>query len=214
MGRSAGVRARVLAAGAGAVLLLTATGAASAATASTGTVPGAATAAAVQAVLDRVLGPGGAVVVVSDTIRTSSGTTSTQAFGAGVPQSVAVATTGTSRALVQQDAVSSTTTTIATPAGGLVRQSVSVALDRAHLGGRSIAAIRTLVASSAGIVASRGDRLSVVVTRFARPLTVAQPAPGPLTVLLPYVPQLIWALGAVLALAVLAAAVRGRRRPA
>ncbi|TDS81048.1 flagellar M-ring protein FliF C-terminal domain-containing protein [Amnibacterium kyonggiense] len=216
MRRSVGVRARVLVAGVGAVLLLTGTGAATAATASTGTVPGGDTAAAVQAVLDRVLGPGNAVVVVSDTIRTSSGTTSTQAFGSGVPQSVVAATTGTSALLVQQDAVSSTSSTVATPAGGLVRQSVSVAVDRAHLGGRSVAAIRALVVSSSGIVAARGDRLSVVVTRFARPAPAPAPAPAPtpLTLLLPYAPQLIWVLGAVLALAVLAGAVRGRRRPA
>jgi len=213
-GRAIGVRGRVLAAGAGAVLLLSATGAAASATASTGTEPGRDTAAAVQTVLDRVLGQGNAVVVVSDTIRTSSGTTSTQQYGSGVPQRIAVATSGTSKALVQQNAVDSATTVVATPPGGLVRQSVSVAVDRAHLGGRSVAAIRTLVGASAGIVAARGDTLSVVVTRFARPAAVPAAAPDPLALLMPYVPQLIWVLGAVVALGVLAGAVRGRRRPA
>ncbi|MGT2426679.1 flagellar M-ring protein FliF C-terminal domain-containing protein [Amnibacterium kyonggiense] len=213
MRRSNGVRGRVLAAGAGAVLLLTATGAAAGAIASTGTVPGDRTAAAVQTVLDRVLGPGGAVVVVSDVVRTSSGTTSTQVFGPGVPQAVSTSTSGTSTSVVQQDAVDAATTTVVTPAGGLVRQSVSVAVDRARLGGRSLATVRALVVGAAGIVPARGDRLSVVATRFAHPVAAVAPAVTPLTLLLPYAPQLIRVLGAVLALAVLAAAVRGRRRP-
>lgn len=208
-----------MAAGVGAVLALTVSTAALSASASTGTAPGTGTAAVVQSVLDRVLGPGSAIVQVSDTVRTSTGLTTTQQVGSAVPSSIATLGTttasGSSQAVVQQNAISGTTTTVATPAGALVRRSVSVAVDRTRLGGRSLAAIRALVTGAAGVVASRGDRVSVVVTRFAAPVAPAvAPSPTPLSLLLPFVPQLLWVLGGVAALAVLAAAVRGSRRPA
>ena len=78
--------------------------------------------------------------------------------------------------------VGGTTTSVATPAGALVDQSVAVAVDRAHLGAIRIATLRRLVASAAGLVPSRGDRLSLVVARFARSAAAPvarRPARGP-----------------------------------
>lgn len=209
---------RMIALAVSAVVALAGGAAAMSASASTGTVPGSDAAAAVQTVLDRVLGPGNAVVAVSDTVVTSAGTTTTQQYGSGVARAVSVATQSTSgassRTTAQQNAVGMTTTTTTAPAGSLVRRTVSVAVDSAHLGGRSLAALRRIASSAAGVVGSRGDRFSLIATRFARPAAVVAPSPSPVAMVLPYVPQLLWVLGAVLALAVLAAAVRGRRRPA
>lgn len=190
---------------------------ATAASASTGTAPGSDRAAAVQAVLDRVLGPGGSTVVVSDTIRTSTTGTTSVRWGSGVAASVSstriVTPGGTSLATAQQDLVGGTTTVVATPAGSLVDQSVSVVVDRAHVGATGIATLRRLVTATAGIVPSRGDRVSIVVARFARSApAAATTAPGPLTILLPFAVPAIWVLGALVALLVLAAAVRGGRR--
>lgn len=190
--------------------------AASAASASTGTVPGSDRAAAVQTVLDRVLGPGNATVVVTDTVRTSTSRTTSVRWGSGVAASVAadavVSAGGASTAVTQQNLVGGTTTVLTTPAGALVDQSVSVAVDRAHLGSTTLATLRRLVSATAGIVPSRGDRVSVVVTRFARPAPPTPVAVSPLATLLPYAVPAIWALGAVLALVILGAAVRGARR--
>lgn len=192
--------------------------AATAALASTGTVPGSDRAAAVQAVLDRVLGPGNSTVVVSDTIQTAATGTTSVRWGSGVAASVAttevVAPGGTTRASSQQDLVGGTTSVVATPAGSLVDQSVSVVVDRAHLGSTSLATIRRLVTATAGIVPSRGDRVSVIAARFATPAPVTAAAVGPWTTLMPYVVPAIWALGGLGGLAVLVAAVRGGRRHA
>jgi flagellar biosynthesis/type III secretory pathway M-ring protein FliF/YscJ len=103
---------------------------------------------------------------------------------------------------------------LTTPAGSLVNQSVSVVVDRAHLGSIRLATLRRLVTASAGIVASRGDRISIVVTRFAKPAPVRSTASGPLAWLMPYVVPAIWALGAILAVLILGVAFRGGRRPA
>ncbi len=192
--------------------------AATAAFASTGAAPGSDRAAAVQAVLDRVLGPGGSTVVVADTIQTSATGTASVRWGSGAAASVAatrvVSPGGTSSTTAQQNVVGNTTTLTATPAGALVDQSVSVVVDRAHLGSTSLVTIRRIVTAAAGIVPSRGDRLSVVVARFARPVPVPAPAAaaGPLTPLMPYAAPAMWVLGALAALLVLAAAVRGGRR--
>jgi flagellar M-ring protein FliF len=172
-------------------------------------------ATAVQAVLDRVLGPGNAVVVVNDTIQTSTTATTNVRWGSGTASAIAsnVVTVpgGTSQSSAQQNLVGGTTTAVVAPPGALVQQSVSVAIDRTHLGSTSLAAIRRLVSASAGIVASRGDTLSLVATRFAH---VAAPAPVAtptvLSQLMPLVVPLIWSLGGVLAIVVLALLLGGR----
>jgi flagellar M-ring protein FliF len=214
--RSRGSR-RATAIGVGAILLLWPL-AAGPASASTGTDPGRDRAAAVQTVLDRVLGPGTATVVVSDTVRTSSGTSTSIRWGSGVAAATTsskVATAaGSSVAASQQNLVGSTATSLVQPAGTLVRQSISVAVDRAHLGSTSVAAIGRLVRSAAGVVPSRGDRLSIVVARFARPAAVVTPAVTPLALLLPYAVPAMWVVGALLALLILVRAVRGPRRRA
>ncbi|WP_375386797.1 flagellar M-ring protein FliF C-terminal domain-containing protein [uncultured Amnibacterium sp.] len=190
----------------------------SAATASTGTVNGDARAAAVQAVLDRVLGPGNAVVVVSDTVRTSTASTTSVRWGSGVAGTVgsrvtSVAGVGASTAVVQQHLVGGTRTSTVTPAGALVRQSVSVAVDTAHLGTTKLTTVRRLVAAAVGLTPSRGDRLSVVAARFANPAPAPVPAaPGPLAVLAPYASTILWTLGAVVATGILGAFAGGRRR--
>jgi flagellar M-ring protein FliF len=190
--------------------------AASTAFASTGTAPGSDRAAAVQAVLDRVVGPGNATVVVSDTIRTSSAQTTSVRWGSGTVGAIAsntvVTPAGTSVSTVQQHLDGSTTTVTATPAGALVDQSVSVVVDRAHLGSTSLATVRRLVTAAAGVVPSRGDRVSVVVARFAKPAPAAVAAITPLALLKPYAVPAIWAVGGLAALLIVIAAVR--RRPA
>jgi flagellar biosynthesis/type III secretory pathway M-ring protein FliF/YscJ len=192
--------------------------AATAASASTGPAPGSDRAAAVQAVLDRVLGPGNSSVVVSETIQTSTTGTTSVRWGSGVVASVAASevTTsgGTTLATVQQRLVGGTATVVATPAGTHVDQTVAVAVDRAHLGTTSLATVRRLVTAAAGIVPSRGDRVSVVAARFAPPVPVRTAAVGPLTMLLPFAVPAIWALGALGGMAVIAAAVRGGRHHA
>ncbi|WP_375389796.1 flagellar M-ring protein FliF C-terminal domain-containing protein [uncultured Amnibacterium sp.] len=188
------------------------------ATASTGTVDGDERAAAAQAVLDRVLGPGGSVVVVADTVQTSTSATSTVRWGSGVVGSVASTSisgrgAGVSRSIVQQDLVGGTTTSTVTPAGALVQQSVSVAVDRAHLGTTRLATIRRLVAAAVGLTPSRGDRLSVVAATFAKAAPPRVPAaPGPLALAAPFVGPLLWTLGGVAALGILTVLVEGRRR--
>jgi len=209
------MRGRRAVVGGAAVLLLWPL-AASTAWASTGTVPGGDRAAAVQAVLDRVLGPGGATVVVSETIRTSSSTSTSRQWGSGVVGAIAtdrvVTSGGTTTSSTRQDLVGGTTTAVATPAGALVRQSVAVAVDRSKLGSTSLASLRRLVTGAAGIVGSRGDRVSITVARFAHPSASVAPAISPLTLLLPFAVPAIWALGAIAALLILVRAVRGGRR--
>jgi flagellar M-ring protein FliF len=206
---------RTTAIGVGAVLILWPIAAVSA-SASTGTVPGNERAAAVQTVLDRVLGPGNATVVVADTIRTSRGTSTSTRWGNGVPASTTsskiVTAGGTSVASSQQNRVGSTTTVLVNPAGTLLRETVSVVVDRAHLGSTSLASLRRLVRSTAAVVPSRGDRVSIVVTPFARTAAVVAPAVTPLALLLPSAVPAMWVVGALLALLILARAVRGPRR--
>ena len=211
------IRGRRATIGVAAVLLLWPL-AASTAFASTGTVPGSDRAAAVQAVLDRVLGPGNSIVVVSDTIRTSTARTTSVQWGSGavgsVAQNTVVTSAGTSVATTQQNLDGSTTTVLATPAGSLVDQSVSVVVDRAHLGATSLATLNRLVTATAGIVPARGDRVSVVVARFARQAPATASTVGLPTLLLPYAVPAIWMLGAVIALLIVALAIRGGRRAA
>lgn len=196
--------------------LLLAAAASASASASTGTLPGSARAAAVQTVLDRVLGPGNSTVVVSDTVRTSASTTTSVRWGSGVPVATASSATtvpgiGTTRQSGVQNAVGGTTTAVATPPGALVDQTVAVAVDRAHLGANRVATLRRLVASAAGIVPARGDRLSLVVARFARPVVAPVPQPTLLALLLPEAVPAIWVAGALLALLVLISGIRRSR---
>jgi flagellar M-ring protein FliF len=208
-------RGRRVAVGVAAVLLLWPLASATA-FASTGTVSGADTASAVQSVLDRVLGPGGATVVVSDTVRTSSSTSTSTRWGSGAVGSIAtqrlVTPGGTVIDATQQDLVGGTTTTLATPSGALVRQTVAVAVDRARIGSTSVAALRRLVAGAAGIVPSRGDRVSITVAPFAHRAAVVAPAASPVALLLPYAVPAIWAIGAIAALLILVRAARGPKR--
>jgi len=198
----------------GALLLVAA--AAGSASASTGPAPGGDRAAAVQTVLDRVLGPGNSTVVVSATVRSSASATTRVQWGSAVPVVAAMSRAvvpgvGATTVRAAQNAVGGTTTTVATPPGALVRQTVSVAVDRAHLGRTSVAALRRLAASAAGLVPGRGDRLSLVVATFARPAVVAAPRPSLLAALLPDAVPALWGAGGLLALLVLAGAARGRR---
>ena len=190
--------------------------AASTAFASTGTGPGSDRAAAVQAVLDRVLGAGASTVVVSDTIRTSASATSSVRWGSGVvgatAADVVVTPGGSTVATTRQNLVGSTTTDTTTPAGALVNRSVSVAVDRAHLGSTSLATLRRLVTGAAGIVGSRGDRVSIVIATFAHPAPVTTAAVSPVAMLMPYAVPAIWALGAIIALLILLRTIRGGRR--
>lgn len=206
---------RLLALAATALLLLVP--AAASATASTGSGTDAGATAAVQSVLDRVVGPGRATVVVDDTIRTSTSRTTTVRWGSGVPTSIAaervVAGGTTSTSVAQQDAVGGSTTTVVTPPGALVRRSVSVAVDRSSLRTVGTGALRRLVAAAAGLVPGRGDRVSVIAVRFAATRTAPAPSFGPAAILLPLAVPAIWAAGALLALTVLVRALRvGRSR--
>ena len=215
--RRRGLRRRAGAAAvAGALLLAAGTAGSASASASTGSVPDGDRAAAVRTVLDRVLGPGGSTVVVAATVRTSASATTRVQWGSAVPVSTAASRTvvpgvGTTAQGTAQNAVGGTTTTVATPPGAVVRQTVSVAVDRARLGRTSVAALRRLAASAVGLVPARGDRLSLVVTRFARPAAVAAPQRSLLAVLLPHAVPAIQGVGGVLALLVLAGAARGRK---
>lgn len=208
---SAGIAAAVLVAGLAALPT-------SVALASTGTVRGDQRAAAVQTVLDRVLGPGSAVVVVSDTVRTSTSSTTAVRWGSGVAGSVVASRTvapgtGSARSTTQQDLVGGTTTSTVTPAGALVRQDVTVAVDRAHLGTVRLATIRRLVATAAGLTPARGDRLSVVTAAFVKAPAVPAPVPpGPWSIVVASAVPLLWTAGGVLALGIVGAAVGGRRR--
>lgn len=191
----------------------------SAASASTGTVGGDERAAAVQAVLDRVLGAGNAVVAVSDTIQTSTSAVADVQYGSGVAGVVGstrtvVAGAASSREVVQQNLLSGATTSTVTPPGALVRQSVAVAVDKAHLGRTGLATIRRLVAAAVGLTPSRGDRLSVVSATFAQPAATPVVAAAPFAWLMPYVAPTIWTFGGVVALGILAAMFGGRRRGA
>jgi flagellar M-ring protein FliF len=137
-------------------------------------------------------------------------------WGSAVPVSTAASRTvvpgvGTTAQGTAQNAVGGTTTTVATPPGAVVRQTVSVAVDRARLGRTSVTALRRLVASAVGLVPARGDRLSLVVTRFATPVAVPAPQPSLLAVLLPDAVPAIWGAGGVLAVLLLAGAARGRK---
>ena len=185
---------------------------------SSATVSGSHRAAAVQAVLDRVLGPGNAVVTVSDTIQTSTMASTSVSWGTGVAGSSAatlttVAGATTSKSITQQNLVGGTSTATVTPPGSLVRQSVAVAVDRAHIGTRSLASLKHLVASAAGIARSRGDSLSLVVLPFAKPAAAVAPvSPSAVSVLMPYAEPAFWGIGGVLAAVILALIFGGRSK--
>jgi flagellar biosynthesis/type III secretory pathway M-ring protein FliF/YscJ len=137
-------------------------------------------------------------------------------WGSGVVAAVAtdrvVTANGTTTSSTQQHLDGSTTTAVATPAGAIVGRSVAVAVDRSKLGSTSLASLSRLVGAAAGVVASRGDRVSIAVVRFARPAAPAAPAVTPVSLLLPSAVPAIWALGGIAALLILVRAVRGGRR--
>lgn len=64
------------------------------------------------------------------------------------------------------NAVDRTVETVTTPAGGVERQTVSVALNQAALGGAAVGDIEQLVAAAAGIDPARGDAVAVQVVDF------------------------------------------------
>ena len=172
--------------------------------------------AAVQAMLDRVLGPGGAFVQVAQQVNTSSGVRTSVRYGAAVASATqfgALQQSGGSSAWgTRQDAVDRSTTTVATPAGALVRQTVTVLVDRARLHGSSVRALRRLVASAAGVQAARGDRLLLVVTRLVKPPAAPLPASRPIDPAAVAVPAM-WTAGGLGCVVIALLGLR-RRRPA
>lgn len=152
----------------------------------------------VQAMLDRVVGSGNAVVAVRAEVDTSSSEELTEEFtqpqdtpalsehtrteayaGAGGreagvlgPDNIAVPDGGTGESTydaeetTRNNAVNKTTRTTTTPAGRLVRQTVSVALDARAAGAMDRAALADLVAAAAGVDEERGDRVEVEVMPF------------------------------------------------
>ncbi|MET0161280.1 MAG: flagellar M-ring protein FliF C-terminal domain-containing protein [Microbacteriaceae bacterium] len=85
-----------------------------------------------------------------------------------VPQAEGTAGDGayTNESSSRTNAVDRTVETVTTPAGGVERQTVSVALNQAALGGADVANIEQLVAAAAGIDAARGDAVAVQVVDF------------------------------------------------
>lgn len=75
--------------------------------------------------------------------------------------------TYTSEQTVRNNAVDKVTETRTIPAGGVARQTVSVAIDRAAAGNLSVADVQNLVAAAAGIDADRGDQISVELVDFS-----------------------------------------------
>lgn len=67
----------------------------------------------------------------------------------------------------RNNAVDRVTETVTSPAGTLVRQSVSVAIDAAAADGITLADVRALVATAAGIEPQRGDAVTVEIVPFS-----------------------------------------------
>lgn len=170
----------------------------------------------VQAVLDRVLGPGASIVEIAATVRTGARSTSSVVWGNATASSTAgyrVRTAlGSSAGSSQIDAVDRTTTTVVTPPGALLQQTVTVAVDRRAMTGVPLHRLRRLIASAAGVTPSRGDRLLVVATTFAVP-TTSRPSARPWTdALVPLAVPAIEVGGGLVAAVILAIALGGRRR--
>lgn len=93
--------------------------------------------------------------------------------GAGVlgPDNIAVPNggDGTYEATeeTRNNVINKTVESRTTPAGSVVRQSVSVAVDTAAAEGVGVAKLRELVASAAGVDTERGDQITVELVRFS-----------------------------------------------
>jgi flagellar M-ring protein FliF len=153
----------------------------------------------VQAMLDRVVGPGNATVVVAADVSQESGERVEETFttpegtpalsetaqkedytgaggtAAGVlgPDNIAVPNgtakgdgTFTSESSTKNNAVNKVTESTTIPAGAVARQTVSVAVNKAAAAGLNVNTLSDLVASAAGINATRGDAVTVQVLDF------------------------------------------------
>lgn len=155
-------------------------------------------AASVQQMLDTVVGPGNATVTVvaeidrsvnerveethtpaegapplAEEVREQNSNGSTSEAGVLGPDNIAVPNgngDGTYRSSeeTRTNAVNKATESTSTPAGNLLRQSVSVAVDAGAGGDLSSAQLSDLVATAAGIDRTRGDELAVELVAFSQ----------------------------------------------
>ncbi|MFJ6548759.1 MULTISPECIES: flagellar basal-body MS-ring/collar protein FliF [unclassified Microbacterium] len=155
-------------------------------------------AASVQQMLDTVVGPGNATVTVvaeidrsvnerveetytpaegapplTEEVREQNSNGSTSEAGVLGPDNIAVPNgngDGTYRSSEESrtNAVNKATQSTSTPAGALLRQSVSVAVDAGAGGDLSSAQLSDLVATAAGIDRTRGDELAVELVAFSQ----------------------------------------------
>ncbi|WP_136052686.1 flagellar basal-body MS-ring/collar protein FliF [Microbacterium sp. K36] len=155
-------------------------------------------AASVQQMLDTVVGPGNATVTVvaeidrsvnerveetytpaegtpplTEEVREQNSNGSTSEAGVLGPDNIAVPNgngdgTYTNTEETRTNAVNKATESTSTPAGNLLRQSVSVAVDAGAGGDLSSAQLSDLVATAAGIDRTRGDELAVELVAFSQ----------------------------------------------
>ncbi|MEZ0140537.1 flagellar basal-body MS-ring/collar protein FliF [Microbacterium sp. NRRL B-14842] len=155
-------------------------------------------AASVQQMLDTVVGPGNATVTVvaeidrsvnerveetytpaegapplTEEVREQNSNGSTSEAGVLGPDNIAVPNgngdgTYTNTEVTRTNAVNKATESTSTPAGTLLRQSVSVAVDAGAGGDLSSAQLSDLVATAAGIDRTRGDELAVELVAFSQ----------------------------------------------
>ena len=113
-----------------------------------------------------VLGPDN-IAVPNNTAGAAGGTTGGTAAGDGgyVNESA-----------TKNNAVDKTTETTSIPAGGVSRQTISVALNAKAAAGVNMQSIQDLVANAAGIDLTRGDAVKVAPVDFDRP---GPPRPPP-----------------------------------
>jgi flagellar M-ring protein FliF len=149
--------------------------------------------------LDKVVGPGNATVVVAADVSQNTGerveesfttpegapalseTTQTENYtgaggtAAGVlgPDNIAVPNgtangdgTFASGSTTKNNAVNKVTESTTIPSGAVARQTVSVAVNKAAAAGLNVTTVSDLVASAAGIDATRGDAVTVKVVDF------------------------------------------------
>jgi len=154
--------------------------------------------ASVQQMLDTVVGPGNATVTVvaeidrsvnerveetytpaegapplSEQTRTDRQNGSSSNAGVLGPDNIAVPSadgdgTSESTETSKTNAVNKSTQSTSTPAGNLLRQSVSVAVDAGAGGDLSTAQLTDLVETAAGIDTERGDAISVELVSFSQ----------------------------------------------
>lgn len=155
-------------------------------------------AASVQQMLDTVVGPGNATVTVvaeidrsvnerieetytpaegapplTEEIREQNSNGSSSNAGVLGPDNIAVPSengdgTYTATEEARTNAVNKATQSTSTPAGTVLRQSVSVAVDSGAGGDLSSAQLSELVATAAGIDRARGDDLTVELVSFSK----------------------------------------------